>query len=387
MNGSSIRTAALLALAATALACGRKEQRAVVVADPGPAIVREGVLVLSGDASLADSALRSTFLQYNADQRATVLEDERPAVHGGLAVLEVAPPEFSPAAASRAAVGLDAVDGAVAAIQGGGGAWLGDSAGDDDMLELLGSSRDLARVLAEHRAAGFAIGGGDRAACWMGERIVVDIPSEEAVAAGFPHELARGSRWAKEFIVHSGTLERGTLGALVMAMAETKVPFGLGLSAGSGVVFDTASERMKVSGDEPVVLVDLRGAKVRGASRSVENARISMLCPGDSYSLKDGQVRFIAGKTRAGGPPLGTVAIADGTIWSGETLRRAFATLATANAGSFLGESRHGTTMHRVAYTADSSTKSFDALAPELVPDHLQATVLNLRLDIMPAVH
>jgi len=381
MDMTFARSTFVAACAIALLACGGGK-RPVVVADTS-AVARAGVVVLSGSSSL-DAALRDAYFAAGGGRVVEVV-DERPEATGGVVAFE-----FDPKAAAnlgaRPRMALCPGDAmAVAnAIGAGTGVWFGDVAGGDVEQCVLGT-REIVDAVARHRATGGVVGGGGRGADILGKWVVPETSSADAIGTGFPQDLARGLGLADEFVVHSGTFERGTLGALVMAMAETKSDWGLGLDADAGVAIDVDRKRMKIVGSAPIVLVDLSDAKIHGGRRSVENGRVSLLCPDDSFSLEARQVRFVAAKTRTSGPPTGNAEVENpDQAWTEASLRNMFARLAKARSGSVGFATTRAGLEHRFVLTVDERTQSFEALAPDSVSPAMLHTITNLRLDIVP---
>lgn len=66
------------------------------------------------------------------------------------------------------------------------------------------------------------------------------------------------------------------------------------------VIIDLNSNRISTRGNVPAPLLDFTDAKLKRKGRQVENARLNILCPGDTFDLAERRVGFAAGKTLHG---------------------------------------------------------------------------------------
>lgn len=175
-------------------------------------------------------------------------------------------------------------------------------------------------------------------------------------------------------IVAEGIDDAGGLVRLVEALAETRSQWGIAVAPSAGARVETSAGRLAAHGEGPIILVDMKDARVQRRRGSYENVRVSVIWPGDAFSISDRYVRFATNDPSARAPAGGDAAELPAML--GTAARRGMATRGVTLAG-------HAPGSHELLIRVDEQTMVFGASAGEAGAPPIP-TVSNLRVDVLP---
>ena len=246
-------------------------------------------------------------------------------------------------------------DAAVAMIESCGGLWFTGGS----QLRIVEALRPEGRESAAWRACqalldrGGVIGGSSAGAAMMCDPMIRRGRSANAMRAGVGPEgvdLGAGMGFFPWGLIDQHFLERGRFGRLVVALGETGIRFGWGISEDSAIVVDRTTGWAEVIGSSGLALFDMRELGVsRGRWESVS---LSLLSSGDRVNALTAEVVAAAGSTalESSGEPKEALAIEE--LFAAGALKQAVLQLIReSHASALLSDGAKSASLRRGANT------------------------------------
>ncbi len=201
-----------------------------------------------------------------------------------------------------------------------------------ECLAPSGESRLLRALRSAHAAGATAVGRG-RAGALLGTWLVV-APDELERVERNPRRVGRERMVAGLGLLEWGLVEAGegaTLRRAVVACIEERLRWAAYVPPRSALACDPSTGRAEVHGPDPVVVLDLRGA--RRMRNGLRDVRVSLLADGDTWDHADRSARLAGDSAELPDGRAGTFAVVEDALdpaaWT-----RAVATLAARSGGS-----------------------------------------------------
>ncbi len=328
-----------------------------------------GPVIVTGSVGLEDDSVRDAVRSYSAHGPLAVLHQDRVSI--------VEPGKVDQSAGALCDEGI-----LVSELNLATGVWT--MHGGPEAMACLWSSEVATAELDRLHRSGILVGGSGWSGTMTGEYAVSPTAgSARSLADGFGAGLSRGRAYAPDmvFVNNSGTEDR--LGVLLAVLMESDAMFGV-LLDGGGVLVEPDRGRLQAIGSKPTVFINMTDARVSRSKRRIENARLFLLCPGDTWDLEENTMRYVAAKSATAGRSLRNMP-EQRDAWADGTMLRLIRLLTDSQRGTSLAaRSSSGGTSSTIRVSSDVDTRFFRALDSESTPDDLLHTILNVRLDVLP---